>query len=47
MVIREVVGVAVVILAVVMAPMALNNVNYGVPSVNVQITLMPHATIAL
>ncbi|KAI6700121.1 hypothetical protein NL676_014445 [Syzygium grande] len=43
----EVMGVAVIALAVVVVPVVLNKVNYGVPSVNVQITLLLHATIAL
>ncbi|KAI6670885.1 hypothetical protein NL676_005770 [Syzygium grande] len=43
---REVVGVVGVDLAVVVVPVVLNKVSYGVSSVNVQITLLLHATIA-
>ncbi|KAI6675055.1 hypothetical protein NL676_002961 [Syzygium grande] len=43
----EVVGLVVVALAMVAVPVVLNKVSYGVPSVNIQITLLLHATIAL
>ena len=43
----EVVGVTMVALAVVVVLVVHNKISYGVSSINVQITLLPHAIIAL